>query len=374
MLVDIDKLKRREQQIRDAHDYAAAIVESVPPLLILDHELRVMSANESFYNHFHVSPSQTEHRLVYDLGNGQWDIPALRIFLEETLQRNSSFNDFEVTHEFATIGRRTMLLSGRRVGQLQKILLAIVDVTERKHAAELEALVTERTAALHATVGELEAFSHSIAHDMRAPLRGMQGFAQQLMQEHAGQLDAQGVTYLQRIAASAIRMDKLIQDSLSYTRISRSQVPKEPVDLDKLLRDIVDTYPDWQPPKAEIQIEGTLPIVLGNEAFLTQCISNLLSNAVKFVSPGIIPRVRILAEAIDSQVRLWFEDNGIGIGPEDHERIFRMFARIHPATEYEGTGIGLTIVSKAVERMGGQVGFESELGKGSKFWIQFDKG
>ena len=124
---------------------------------------------------------------------------------------------------------------------------------------------------------------------------------------------------------------------------------------------------------AEILIEGPLPPVLGNEALLTQCISNLLSNALKFVPPGTSPRVKIRAEALEGEVRVWFEDNGIGIAPENHSRIFRLFERIHPASHYEGTGIGLTIVRKAVERMGAHLGFESAPGKGSRFWIQLRK-
>jgi signal transduction histidine kinase len=146
------------------------------------------------------------------------------------------------------------------------------------------------------------------------------------------------------------------------------------VDLNHLLRDILDIYPDWQPPKAEIQIEGPLPRVLGNEGFLTQAISNLLGNAVKFVAPGTVPRIQIRAESVQGDVRLFFKDNGIGIAREQHGRIFGMFEQLHPVAIYEGTGIGLTIARKAVERMGGEFGFDSEAGQGSTFWIQLKKG
>jgi len=124
----------------------------------------------------------------------------------------------------------------------------------------------------------------------------------------------------------------------------------------------------------DIQIEGTLPPVLGHEGFLTQCVSNLLDNAIKFVAPGVQPRIRIWAEPGETRVRINFQDNGVGIAAENRSRIFRMFERIHPAAEYEGTGIGLTIVRKAVERMGGKVDFESEPGQGSKFWIELRTG
>jgi PAS domain S-box-containing protein len=262
------------------------------------------------------------------------------------------------------------------------------DITERKRvadalrqakdqlanqAANLEALVVERTAKLQETVAELQGFSYSVSHDMRAPLRSMQGFAQILVDDYGSKLDERGVSHLQRIVRSAIRLDRLIQDVLSYSSVLHAKGLAEPVDLDGLLRDIIATYPNGH--KAEFHIQGKLPTVLGNEAFLTQCFSNLLANASKFVATGTIPRIEIGAEDREpSMVRVWIEDNGIGIAPENHKRIFRMFERINLAAEYEGTGIGLTIVRKAAERMGAKVGFDSELGKGSRFWIQLRKG
>jgi signal transduction histidine kinase len=263
-------------------------------------------------------------------------------------------------------------------------------------AGELKRLVAERTEKLRETVADLEGFSYSVAHDMRAPLRGMQGFAQILLDEHADQLDATARSYLDWIASSAVRMDLLIQDVLNYTRVMRSEALLASVDLDKLIRDIIATYPKWQPPKAVIQIEGPLPSVLGHEGFLTQCVSNVLSNAVKFVAPGVTPHIRIWAEersptptptpwppvegkpAAASKneepvIWVWFEDNGIGIAASDRSRIFRMFERINPADKFEGTGIGLTIVRKAIQRLGGRIDFESEPGKGSKFWMELRK-
>jgi len=192
---------------------------------------------------------------------------------------------------------------------------------------------------------------------------------------------------------SALRLDHLIHDVLSYSVVLHSQKPMGPVDLDVLIRDIIATYPNEH--KAEFHIQGKLPKVLGNEAFLTQCFSNLLGNASKFMKPGITPNVGIRAEDGGIQkraarketsdastpplseaatVRIWVEDNGVGIAAENHERVFRIFERINPTELYEGTGIGLAIVRKAAERMGAKVGFESELGKGSRFWIQLQRG
>ncbi len=268
----------------------------------------------------------------------------------------------------------------------QKVIQCnIRDITERKtaerelmaakneisrHAACLEEIVAERTGQLRETIGELEAFSYSVSHDMRAPLRAMRGFAGILLAEHSAQLDPEGVKYLEKISTAADRMDNLIQDLLTYTGLVRTEVKIEPIDLDALVRQILSTYPQLHAKDVDIQIEGVLPGVMGGVANLTQCISNLLTNAVKFVAPGTKPRVKIRAEAIGPDIRLWVEDNGIGIAPKDQVRIFNIFERVDRAVAYEGTGMGLTIVQKAVERMGGRKGVESEFGKGSKFWIQ----
>jgi PAS domain S-box-containing protein len=270
-----------------------------------------------------------------------------------------------------------------------KVAMLFTNISERKlseqalltakneigrHALDLEQVVAERTSTLRETIGELQGFSYSVSHDMRAPLRAMQSYASFLVDEYGGKLDAQGVDYLHQIMRSAVRLDRLIQDVLSYTRVLHSKLPTESVDLDRLVRDIISTFPNGQPIKPEIHVLGTLPRVIGNEALLAQIVSNLLSNGAKFVSPGTAPLLEISAEGMGGDlVCVWFKDNGIGIAPENHERIFRLFERIHPTAEYEGTGIGLTIVRKAAERMGAEVGFNSHLGMGSRFWIQLKK-
>jgi PAS domain S-box-containing protein len=261
------------------------------------------------------------------------------------------------------------------------VVVVLVDVTDRKRAQEiLERTVAERTAKLQETVGELEGFSYSITHDLRAPLRAIQGFSQMLEEEYAPRLDATARDFLRRISTSVGRMDKLIQDVLVYSRVLRMDLKLEPVNISALLRGMLESYPDLQEPNARVTIDGDLPPVLGNEAALTQCFSNLLNNAVKFVPPHTKPRVRIWAEngsrvaspANGSRqagvVRFWIEDNGIGIDAQYADSIFGMFQRL--SNQYEGTGIGLTIVRKAVERMGGSVGVVSEPGRGSHFWLR----
>jgi PAS domain S-box-containing protein len=267
-------------------------------------------------------------------------------------------------------------------GVVQKRIGIAIDIDDIKraqriladHAGELAAQVHSRTSELRETIGELEAFSYSVSHDMRAPLRAMQGFASLLLKKNETLLDAPSVDQLRRINASANRMDALINDVLTYSRLLRSEITLAPVNLDDLVRQVIDAFPHLQENDAQIDIEGHLPEVLAHEAGLTQCISNLLSNAVKFVAPGVTARVRVRAEEIDGEVCLWIEDNGIGIDPQNHERIWNIFTRVERDRDYTGTGIGLAIVRKAVERMNGKVGLESTLGDGSRFWLRLPKG
>jgi signal transduction histidine kinase len=251
----------------------------------------------------------------------------------------------------------------------QRELLAAKEKISR-HAEELEETVNERTAKLREMIAQLEAFSYSISHDMRGPLRAMQQYSKILLEDCSPELTPEACDYLNRIARGADRLDKLIQDVLTYSRAARNSMPLSTVDLDKLVNDIVQQYPTFQAPRAEIQVAGPLPKVQGNEASLTQCISNLLGNAVKFVPRGTQPHVRVYTGEQNGSVRVWVEDNGIGIAPENQQRIFNIFERVNGDSEYEGTGIGLSIVKKTIERMGGDVGVESKLGNGSRFWIR----
>ncbi len=240
--------------------------------------------------------------------------------------------------------------------------------------ADLERKVKERTARLQETVADLEHFSYSMTHDMRAPLRSLQGFGRLLEESPLAAKEPQR-DYIRRIVTSAERMDKLLRDALNYSKVVRDEMILAPVDPNRLLREMIETYPAFQSPNAEIDIQGALPPIRANEAGLTQCFSNLLGNAVKFVQPGKVAHVRIWAKHLDEpsaprKVRIFVEDDGIGIPEQAKERIFLMFQRLNK--EYEGTGIGLTIVRKTVERMGGSVGVESELGHGSKFWLDLE--
>jgi signal transduction histidine kinase len=257
------------------------------------------------------------------------------------------------------------------------VVLVFRDVTEQRIAREvlarnkkhLEKLVEERTARLREMVNELQHVSYAITHDMRAPLRAMSAFASLLSEQtSAGATGPETHEYCRRIVAASARLDKLIQDALHYTKTVLQEMPLSPVDLSKLVRSLIETYPDLQPEKADIHIAGELPVVLGNESLLTQCFSNLLGNAVKFVAPGVRAEVRVEAETSGDTATIRIHDNGIGIPQHAQRRLFGMFQRL--TGDYEGSGVGLAIVRKIVERMDGKVGVASEPGKGSCFWLQ----
>ena len=291
------------------------------------------------------------------------------------------------------------------------------DISDRKFAEaeirsineNLELRVRERTAQLEAINKDLEAFSYSVSHDLREPLRAIEGFAQALLEDFTDSLPSVGQEYAQRIVAAANRLDKLIQDMLKYSRLSRADLQRSRVNLSAVVAEaLTQLEVEIQQRQAQISLVEPLPEVIGDYTALLSAIFNLLANAVKFVTPDIQPQVRVWAEEIEGQgdtreqgeqekqgmqemqgekshsslvtpssplitskwVRLWIEDNGIGIAPKYQRQIFRVFERLHGVESYSGTGIGLAIVHKGMERMGGYVGVESQLGQGSRFWLE----
>lgn len=235
--------------------------------------------------------------------------------------------------------------------------------------ASLERKVEERTAKLQELNAELEAFSYSVSHDLRAPLRSMESYARILHDDHADRLSEEGRHFAYRIMKNAEKMDRLMLDVLTISRVSRAELKLGPLDLDEVLQEVIDQYPDLAAAHRQIKIERPLGTVLADHSSLVQCFSNLLQNALKFVPKGRTPEVRVFSERSEATLRVSVCDNGAGIDPKMHSRIFGMFERAGPL-DVPGTGIGLAIVKKAVERMSGTVGVTSEPGAGACFWIQ----
>jgi PAS domain S-box-containing protein len=240
-----------------------------------------------------------------------------------------------------------------------------------EHLVTLEERIRERTAALQETNDQLAAFSFTVTHDLRAPLRAVRGFAEALLEDYGDRLDDIGRGYAERMVTASRGMDVLILDLLAYSRISRIDLVRERVDLDEVVRQALDTLErEATETGARIEVEPALPEVMGHRAALLQAVTNLLSNALKFVAAGATPQVRIRTERRPGAIRLWVEDQGIGIAPEYQERIFAPFERLHQGDRYPGTGVGLAMVRKAMERLGGAAGVESAPGAGSRFWIE----
>ncbi len=239
----------------------------------------------------------------------------------------------------------------------------------QEQARKLE-LIQRLNAELQEANQQLEAFSYSVSHDLRGPLRSLKGFAEILVEDYAPQLDDTAQGYLNKLISSAARMEQLTRDLLEYSRIVREEMTLQLVSLDQLLSEIFAMNTVLQSSGVEIQVDRELLPVMAQPTLLSQCLSNLLSNAVKFVPAKTKPRVSIRTELNDDRVRIWVEDNGIGIDPTHHKKVFGIFERVGNVKAHEGTGIGLAIVARAVHRMGGQYGVESALGKGSRFWIE----
>ena len=294
-------------------------------------------------------------------------------------------------------------------------ITTIEDVTQREmqaivlrqHAADLENKVRERTSRLDETVAQLESFSYTVAHDLRAPIRTFKGYTEILLEDYEGEFPETARHYLVRMKRAAEGMEMLTRDLLQFSKISRQQISAEPIDVHGLVSEIVAHTPALQQPGV-LTVQAPLYPVIGNRTMLQQCLSNLLDNALKFVPPDSSPRIRLQSELHagpsspvnppssplpfqpptpypsasptwngaaertpqgDAQVRIYVEDNGIGIAPEHHRQVFGIFERIHGPLKFEGTGIGLAIVARAVQRMHGSCGVESSPGHGSRFWI-----
>jgi PAS domain S-box-containing protein len=378
---DITEQKRGQDSVRLANERLAAerrlyhaILSTTPDLAyIFDLNYRFIYANDALLTMWNKTWDEAIGKNCLELGYEPWHAEMHDREIEQVIATKQS-----VRGEVPFTG-----MHGRRIydyifvpvigadGMVEAVAGTTRDVTEHKQTAEkLEQMVGERTASLREAVEQMEEFSYSVSHDLRAPLRAITAYAGVLLEEYSERLDDTGRHYLEKIRRSGDRMDRLTQDVLLYSRVARAHVQVEPISLEHVINDIIHQYAHLQPPAAQIDITGPLLDVLGHETTLGQCVANLLTNAVKFVAPDVKPYVRISTERRGKDVRVCFQDNGIGIKPEHQRRVFQMFERVHPEGNYEGTGIGLTIVRKAVEKMGGTVGVESDGRNGSRFWLK----
>lgn len=341
---------------KNARYYAESIVETVrESLVILTHDLRVKSANPSFYRTFRVSPEETENRFIYDLGNGQWNIPMLMDALGEVLSQNAKFEDFEVEYQFPEIGIRAMMLNARQLvqaGTAEKlILLAMEDITERKLAERFR-----------------EEYLSLIAHDMRSPLTVMIGNSDLLRRrltkkEMAGDAEVAG-----RILASGLRMESMIRDLVASARLEAGQMKlrPEPTDLSRLINSIREQLSTSEDPeRIQVTSSDSGSPVLADAGQIERVVVNLITNAQKYSPPASSIVVRVGQK--DQEATVSVTDRGVGISPDELSHLFERYYRARTAGKREGLGLGLYIARLIVEAHGGHIWAESKLGEGSTF-------
>jgi signal transduction histidine kinase len=244
----------------------------------------------------------------------------------------------------------------------------------RQSFETLEERVARRTAELAAVNKDLEAFSYSVSHDLRAPLRAITGFAAILARRHRANLNDEGQHYLDNIVQAGERMGQLIDDLLAYARLGRAGIRRGPVALHDILTPLAEEFAGRvKEIGGTLEIADDLPTVMGDKTLLTQIFTNLLDNALTYRRADVSVQVTVTHQAEDKAVIVRVSDNGIGIAPEYQEKIFDIFQRLHSQEEYSGAGIGLATVKKSVEMLGGRLWVESEVGKGSAFFVRLPK-
>ena len=348
------------------------IIDTVrEPLLVLDAEFRVTHANRAFLQTFQVAREDTIGEALFTMGDGEWDIALLRKLLRDRLGVERELYDVEIDHVFPGIGRRTMLLNARLVTHAPDspglILLAIEDVTERR--------VTERRLAaqrreLQRSNAALNEFAFVASHDLQEPLRKIVSFGERLGTAAGPLLEGDARHYLERMLDAATRMRTLITDVLAYSQIAMSAAPFAPTDLGAIAREVVaDLELVVADTGGRIEV-GDLPVIDADATQMRQLFRNLLGNALKFRRKDSAPVVKFSTWAkADGLCALTVSDNGIGFKQEQGEKIFRMFERLHSRSQYEGTGIGLAICRRIVERHGGTIAATSTAGEGTTFTV-----
>ena len=355
----------------ESREFAENIINTVrESLLALDQDLRVIKANRSFYEFFKAKPEETMGQLIYDLGNKQWNIPELRELLETILPQKAAFDNYKVEHDFADIGRRVMLLNARQIqrvlGKERIILLAIEDITERNESENSLEIARKE---LEATNKELETFTCSVSHDLRAPLRAVVGFSRILLDEHAAQLPPEVQRYLNLVLSNTLQMGRLLDDLLSFSRFSRQALAKDQVDPAALIREALDLLCGEQLGRPVKMTVGDLPPCQGDRALLKQVFVNLLSNALKFTRQREPAVIEVGSSLKDGENVYFVRDNGVCFDMCYVGKLFGVFQRLHASEAYEGTGVGLAIVQRIVHRHGGRVWAEAKPDKGATFYF-----
>lgn len=373
--IDIDVVKRIQESLRKSSDAAIAIIETVrDPLLVLDADLRIHTANRAFCRVFGLARDRCLGQLLPLLGDGMWDIPELKRLFDGILNGGGALDDYAITHPFPGIGLRTMLLNARLLegaaDGARMIVLVIADVTERKRISdELKSTTLE----LKRSNAELEQFASIASHDLQEPLRTIRSFATLLQERLGDKLVGRDREFMDHVIDGTRRLQELIKAILYYSEVGHQGINTALIDAGAVARTVVANLEDKISKAGALVTINHLPMVLADATLLTQLLQNLVSNGIKFSSRERPPVITITSiEQADEWV-LSVSDNGIGIRPQDRPRIFKLFQRAHPVTDYPGTGIGLATCKKIVERHGGRLWLESTPDVGTTFFISLPK-
>jgi two-component system CheB/CheR fusion protein len=340
--------------------YVQSVVDTIrEPFLVLDSSLHVISASRSFFDAFKVTAEETVGQFIYDLGDGQWNIPDLRRLLEEVLSQQTAFDDFRVSHEFPSIGRKTMLLNGRKLrgseDHTEHVLLAIEDISEKQRV--LDELIRSNE--------DLQRFAYAAAHDLRSPLNSGVQLLQMFLWRRRDGLNEVDTRTLDLALASFKRLGELMEDLLTYSAAENAPQQLAPINLQMPLQiALANLQHHIEQSGATVHL-GELPTVSTDRTQMVMVFQNLIGNAIKYrrEEPLII---RIAAEKRDGAWCVSVTDNGQGFSPEYSRRIFEPFKRLHGA-EIPGSGIGLATCQRIITRMGGRIWAESVPGRGSTF-------
>lgn len=347
------------QQLELERDYAKAIVETVrEPLVVLSSDLRVITANRSFYKIFHVSKKETEHNLIYKLGNGQWDIPKLRYLLTDILPQKSFFQDFEIEHEFPFIGKRVMLLNGRKIVQKNHnepmILLAIEDITEKKQI--------ER---------QKDDFISIASHELKTPVTSMKMYAQILQKHPLLTNDKKAADMLTKMDLQMNRLTELVASFMNVYKLGTGtlRLHKQHFELSELITEVVANFQYTVSSHTIEQYGDTKAVVFADNARMNQVLVNLISNAIKY-SPNA-DKVIVKLSKHKENAMVSIQDFGMGIPRNEQSRIYERFFRAKGKKEGKipGLGLGLFISNEVVKQHGGKLWVDSIEAKGSTFYF-----
>lgn len=374
----LEKARKELEAIKisedESHEYSENIIDTVrEPLIVLNQDLRVVTANRSFYSVFKVNPDETVGQLIYDLGNKQWDIPRLKDLLETILPQKATFDDYEVEHDFTAIGRRIMLLNARQIqramGKERIILLSIEDITTRKEIEKglekaSEDLKTLATELKRANMAKSE-FLANMSHELRTPLNSIIGFSEVLYDETFGTLNEKQMKYVHNVYTSGKHLLLLINQILDMAKVEsgKMHLTLTSIPTKNLLSELLLLVTDMVSKKKlgiTLEIDEDLPNIQADELKVKEIIYNLISNAVKFTPEA--GEINIRARRAGPEIEIVVRDTGIGIASENLTKVFEGFFRVD--TPYsrvtEGTGLGLPLSKKLVELHGGALSVYSE--------------